>query len=78
MEPDVTGGPMEAPPDAAGRPRRVHRTDWMALLCGLLFTGVGVTYLTGAAPNAVIMAPLLVGGLGFAAFVAIVAKAIRR
>ncbi|MBE3013780.1 hypothetical protein IL992_32040 [Microbispora sp. NEAU-D428] len=60
------------------RPRRVHRTDWMALLCGLLFIGMGVRYLTGPDPDAVIMAPILVGGLGFAAFVAILAKAIRR
>ncbi|ETK33248.1 hypothetical protein GCM10009530_53560 [Microbispora corallina] len=60
------------------RPRRVHRTDWMALLCGLLFIGIGVRYLTGPIPDPVIMAPVLVGGLGFAAFVAILAKAIRR
>ncbi|GIH63561.1 MULTISPECIES: hypothetical protein [Microbispora] len=60
------------------RPRRVHRTDWMALLCGLLFIGMGIRYLTGPDPDAVIMAPILVGGLGFAAFVAILAKAIRR
>ncbi|MBO4270477.1 hypothetical protein [Microbispora triticiradicis] len=62
----------------AGRPRRVHRTSWMCLLSGLLFIGMGIRYLTGPDPDAVVMAPLLVGGLGFAAFVAILAKAIRR
>ena len=65
----------EFPPE---RPRRVHRTNFMSLLCGLLFIGIGIRYLTGPEPDAVIMAPVLVGGLGFAAFVAILAKAIRR
>lgn len=60
------------------RPSRVHRTNWMCLLCGLLFIGMGIRYLTGPDPDAVIMAPVLVGGLGFAAFVAILTKAIRR
>ncbi|MBP2704794.1 hypothetical protein JOL79_13320 [Microbispora sp. RL4-1S] len=65
-------------PEVPARPRRRHRTDWMALLSGLLFVGIGVRYLAGPAPDPVIMAPVLVGGLGFAAFVAILAKAIRR
>jgi hypothetical protein len=60
------------------RPRQVHRTNWMALLCGLLFIGMGVRYLTGPDPDPVIMAPVLVGGLGLAAFVAIISRAIRR
>ena len=60
------------------RPRRSHRTDWMSLLCGLLFIGIGIRYLVGPVPDAVVMAPILVGGLGFAAFVAILAKIIRR
>ncbi|MEW9526921.1 hypothetical protein [Microbispora sp. NPDC049125] len=60
------------------RPRRVHRTNWMALLCGLLFIGMGIRYLTGPGPDPVIMAPVLVGGLGLAAFVAIISRAIRR
>ncbi|GAA4568351.1 hypothetical protein [Planotetraspora kaengkrachanensis] len=50
----------------------------MALLCGLLFIGIGVTYMAVPGADAVIMAPVVVGGLGFAAFVAIIAKAIRR
>jgi hypothetical protein len=72
----------DAEPAASGtespRPRRVHRTDWMALLCGLLFIGIGITYLAAPTADAVVMAPVVVGGLGFAAFVAIIAKAIRR
>ncbi|MBX6169679.1 MAG: hypothetical protein IRY84_18905 [Thermobispora bispora] len=60
------------------RPRRVHRTNFMSLLCGLLFIGIGIRYMTGPEPDAVIMVPVLIGGLGFAAFVAILAKAIRR
>jgi hypothetical protein len=76
VQPDPQPDPQPAPEPE--RPRRVHRTDWMALLCGLLFIGMGVRYLTGEAPTPVIMAPLLVGGLGFAAFVAIMAKAFRR
>lgn len=60
------------------RPRRVHRTDYMALLTGLLFIGIGLRYLTGRAPDPVIMTSVLVGGLGVAAFVAIIVKAIRR
>ncbi|GIH72086.1 hypothetical protein [Sphaerimonospora thailandensis] len=66
------------PPDRkVERLRRVHRTDWMALLSGLLFIGVGIRYLIGPAPDPVIMIPVLIGGLGFAAFVAILAKALR-
>ncbi|MCT9928689.1 hypothetical protein N5079_00495 [Planotetraspora sp. A-T 1434] len=75
MRPDqLSNGPDRRPE----RPRQAHRTNWMALLCGLLFVGIGVRYLTGPPPDAVIMAPVLVGGLGFAAFVAIIAKALRR
>ncbi|MEU8173028.1 hypothetical protein AB0C14_09135 [Microbispora hainanensis] len=67
-----------APESRPERPRRVHRTNWMSLLCGLLFIGMGIRYLSAPEPDAVVMAPVLVGGLGFAAFVAILAKAIRR
>ena len=76
MLPDET--PERAFELTSERPRHAHRTDWMALLCGLLFIGIGVRYLTGRSPDPVIMAPVLVGGLGFAAFVAILVKAIRR
>lgn len=55
----------------AERPRRLHRTDWMALLTGLLFIAIGIRYLTGSAPDPVVMTPVLLGGLG-------IAKAIRR
>lgn len=61
------------------RQRRVHRTDWLSLLCGLLFIGIGLRYLNAPdANNNVIMFPVLVVGLGFAGLVAIVAKAIRK
>ncbi len=60
------------------RPRRVHRTDWLALLCGLLFIGIGIRYVTGPSPDPVIMMPVLLVGLGFAGFVAVIARAIRR
>ncbi|WP_433499695.1 hypothetical protein ACQP1K_05050 [Sphaerimonospora sp. CA-214678] len=65
------------PDRKAERPRLVHRTDWMALLSGLLFIGIGIRYLDGPIPDPVVMAPLLIGGLGFAAFVAIIVKILR-
>ncbi|GII29526.1 hypothetical protein [Planotetraspora mira] len=76
MRPDAK--PASPGTELPARPRRVHRTDWMALLCGLLFIGVGITYMAAPAADAVVMTPVVVGGLGFAAFVAIIAKAIRR
>jgi hypothetical protein len=63
--------------DSAERGRRVHRTDWLALLTGLLFIGVGVLYVTGSTPDPMILTPVLLAGLGFAGFVAIIAKAFR-
>lgn len=64
--------------DRTKRPRRVHRTDWLALLCGLLFVGIGVRYVTGSSPDPLIMLPALLVGLGFAGFVAIIARVFRR
>ncbi|GII66449.1 hypothetical protein Skr01_65340 [Sphaerisporangium krabiense] len=55
-----------------------HRTDWLSLLCGLLFVGIGVLYLTGTAPDMAVMALVLVAGLGLAGFVAVLAKAVRK
>ncbi|WP_235558423.1 hypothetical protein [Sphaerimonospora mesophila] len=79
MPPDLpmTHDRSALPDRKAERPRRVHRTDWMALLSGLLFIGIGIRYLTGPAPDPVVMAPVLIGGLGFAAFVAIIVKIVR-
>jgi hypothetical protein len=62
----------------SGRRRIVHRTDWLALLSGLLFIGIGIRFLTGSAVDPLVMMPILLVGLGFAGFVAIIAKAVRR
>ncbi|GAB1823122.1 hypothetical protein [Herbidospora sp. RD11066] len=69
MAPDV--------PDRSDR-KRGHRTDWMALLCGLLFVGVGVRYLTDPTPDPAIIGPILIGGLGMAGIAGILAKVIRK
>ncbi|GAA0996949.1 hypothetical protein GCM10009555_093670 [Acrocarpospora macrocephala] len=58
--------------------RRVHRTDWLALLCGLLFIGFGIRYLIPPSPDPVLMVPILLIGLGFAGFIGILSKAIRK
>lgn len=58
-------------------PRRVHRTDWMALLSGLLFLVLGILLTTGAITDWLVLLPLVVVGLGFAGLVAIVARAVR-
>ncbi|MEU8271558.1 hypothetical protein AB0B89_30905 [Sphaerisporangium sp. NPDC049002] len=55
-----------------------HRTDWLSLLSGLLFIGIGVRYLAQPAPDTLVMALILVFGLGFAGFVGIIAKAVRK
>lgn len=76
-DPPMTHYRPGSPDRRAERPRRVHRTDWMALLSGLLFIGIGIRYLAGPVPDPVVMAPVLIGGLGFAAFVAILVKILR-
>lgn len=55
-----------------------HRTDWMALLSGLLFIGIGVVYLTDPEPDPIAMLVLLTGGLGLAGVLALVARTLRR
>ncbi|WP_405144674.1 hypothetical protein OG589_42795 [Sphaerisporangium sp. NBC_01403] len=55
-----------------------HRTDWLSLLAGLLFIGIGIRYLTPPTPDTLVMALILVFGLGFAGFVGIIAKAVRK
>ncbi|MFE3447590.1 hypothetical protein ACFXJ8_01535 [Nonomuraea sp. NPDC059194] len=71
MRPDVTH--QQAP-----RQRLLHRTDWMALLSGLLFVVVGILLVTGVIDDFVLLLSLLIGGLGLAGVVAIVARSIRR
>lgn len=67
---------------AADEPRRKarlrHGTDWLALLSGLLFIGIGIQYLDLHRPDPLVIVPILLVGLGFAGFVAIIAKAVRR
>ncbi|MFI6506678.1 hypothetical protein ACIBCT_03665 [Streptosporangium sp. NPDC050855] len=58
--------------------RRVHRTDWMALLSGMLFVSAGVVFVSRPSVEPLIMLTILVGGLGLAGLVAILARVIRR
>ncbi|WP_067174986.1 hypothetical protein [Microtetraspora niveoalba] len=64
--------------DPERRTRLTHPTDWLALLGGLLFIGIGVRYMIGPTPDALMMLLVLIVGLGFSAFVAIIASAVRR
>ncbi|MDF5751345.1 hypothetical protein [Spongiactinospora sp. TRM90649] len=60
------------------RPRRSHRTDWMALLSGLLFLMLGIGFVSGDLTDPFVAIPLLIAGLGLAGFVAVIARVIRR
>ncbi|GLW05521.1 hypothetical protein Misp01_06510 [Microtetraspora sp. NBRC 13810] len=61
------------------RPRRVHRTDWMALLSGILFIVLGIGFVGGDIGDPLTTAlPALVAGLGLAGFVAVIARVTRR
>lgn len=73
MRPD----PQETAPAKKQR-RYWHRTDWLSLLAGLLFIGIGVRYLVEPPPNTGVMVLTLVFGLGFAGFFAVVARAFRK
>ncbi|MDP9862938.1 MULTISPECIES: hypothetical protein [Streptosporangium] len=55
-----------------------HRTDWMALLSGVLFIAVGTVFISRPAIEPMIMLPVVLGGLGFAGLAAILARAFRR
>ncbi|GAA3841652.1 hypothetical protein GCM10022226_75160 [Sphaerisporangium flaviroseum] len=55
-----------------------HKTDWLSLLAGLLFIGIGIRYLTAPRPDALLMALILVFGLGFAGLIGIIAKTVRK
>jgi hypothetical protein len=59
------------------RPRRSHRTDWMALLSGLLFIAMGLAFASGSLTDPIDALLFLLAGLGVAGFVAIIARVIR-
>ncbi|TDD06442.1 hypothetical protein E1292_15145 [Nonomuraea deserti] len=59
------------------RPRRVHRTDWMALLSGVLFVVLGILVVTRAITDWLVLWGVMVLGLAFAGLVAIIAKGLR-
>ncbi|MEU6996878.1 hypothetical protein [Nonomuraea sp. NPDC046570] len=58
--------------------RLTHRTDWMALLSGLLFIVLGILVVTGAMTNWLVMVSVAVGGLAIAGSLAILARVVRR
>ncbi|MFF0574023.1 hypothetical protein ACFY19_25785 [Streptosporangium saharense] len=58
--------------------RRVHRTDWMALLTGLLFIVTGILFIAIPDLEPLVMLPVILGGLGLAGLAAILARAVRR
>ncbi|GAA3137250.1 hypothetical protein [Streptosporangium carneum] len=63
--------------DPARRTRR-HRTDWMALLSGLLFIVSGILFISVPDLEPLVMLPVVLGGLGLAGLVSILARAVRR
>jgi hypothetical protein len=67
-----------ARPAPRGESRLRHGTDWLALLSGLLFIGIGIRFLGGPAPDPLVILPILLVGLGLAGFLAIIAKAVRK
>ncbi|MBB2909549.1 hypothetical protein FHS43_000795 [Streptosporangium becharense] len=71
--PGVRGSGPERP-----RGRRLHRTDWMAFLSGMLFVVVGIVFIAEPSVRPLPMFLAVVSGLGLAGLVAILAKVIRR
>ncbi|GAA3129053.1 MULTISPECIES: hypothetical protein [Nonomuraea] len=63
--------------DLEERPRRLHRTDWMALLSGVLFIVLGILTVTRAITDPLVLIGVLVLGLAFAGLVAIIARVFR-
>ncbi|HLU75745.1 MAG TPA: hypothetical protein VKZ82_26455 [Nonomuraea sp.] len=59
------------------RPRQLHRTDWMALLSGILFIVLGILIMTRSITDPLVLLPVLVTGLGFAGLMAIIARVFR-
>ena len=79
MRPDDSRSPSPSAADAPRRKARLrHGTDWLALFSGLLFIGIGIRFLGPHRPDPLVIMPILLVGLGFAGFVAIIAKAVRR
>ncbi|MEQ4715104.1 hypothetical protein [Nonomuraea sp. B19D2] len=64
-------------PREVERARRLHRTDWMALLSGVLFVVLGILIVTGAVTDWLVLIGVLVLGLAFAGLVAIIARVFR-
>ncbi|MEU3163511.1 hypothetical protein [Streptosporangium sp. NPDC006930] len=58
--------------------RRVHRTDWMALLSGVVFIAAGIVFISEPSVSPLVMLTILVSGLGFAGLVTILVKSVRR
>ncbi|SDL26843.1 hypothetical protein SAMN05421874_118129 [Nonomuraea maritima] len=54
-----------------------HRTDWMALLSGVLFVVLGILVVTRAVTDWVVLVGVLLLGLAFAGLVAIIARGFR-
>lgn len=65
-------------PRELDRPRRAHRTDWMALLSGVLFVVLGILVMTRSITNPMVLLLVLLVGLGFAGTVAIISRVFRR
>ncbi|GAA3718443.1 hypothetical protein GCM10022224_100210 [Nonomuraea antimicrobica] len=59
------------------RPRQLHRTDWMALLSGVLFIVLGILTVTRTITHTLVLVGVTVLGLAFAGLVAIVARMVR-
>ncbi|TMR10554.1 hypothetical protein ETD86_39130 [Nonomuraea turkmeniaca] len=64
-------------PREVERPRQLHRTDWMALLSGVLFVVLGILVVTRAITDWLVLSGVLVLGLALAGLVAIIARAVR-
>ncbi|MEU6716265.1 hypothetical protein ABZ897_32780 [Nonomuraea sp. NPDC046802] len=64
-------------PREVDRPRRVHRTDWMALLSGVLFVVLGILIVTRTIRDPLVLIGVTVLGLAFAGLVAIIARVVR-
>ncbi|MBF8187645.1 hypothetical protein ITP53_18260 [Nonomuraea sp. K274] len=56
---------------------QLHRTDWMALLSGMLFVVLGILVVTRAITDPLVLIGVMVLGLAFAGLVAIIARAVR-
>jgi len=76
VRPDVEG--VQQPENEPARARRTHRTDWMALLSGLLFIALGIAFVSGDLKDPTVALPVLLGGLGLAGFIAVIARVFRR